>query len=261
MEAPEFLKLTHENIGDEHICCAFSDKKCAKGYQGKKEWLKNQFDEGFVFHKLNVRGKVFIEYAPAEKGWLPVDAPGYMLIHCFWVSGQYKDQGYGRQLLEHCLEASQGMNGVVVVTGKDKMPFMSDKKFFQKQGFRQADAAAPYFELWYKPIKEDAPIPRFKDIARNARCDIEQGLAVYYSPACPFNDYYVNVELKQVAEKRGIPLTIKPIDSREEAQNHFVPHTLYSVFYNGQFVTHHVLNEKYFLKYFRGLVRKLVNFF
>ena len=42
-------QLTASNIAAEHICCAFSDKKCAAGYQAKKEWLLQQFDEGYVF--------------------------------------------------------------------------------------------------------------------------------------------------------------------------------------------------------------------
>lgn len=30
------IQLSAENIVDEHICCAISDKKCADSYQAKK---------------------------------------------------------------------------------------------------------------------------------------------------------------------------------------------------------------------------------
>ena len=249
MEETRIIKITADNIADEHICCAFSDKKCTEGYLSKKKWLENQFKEGYTFKKLNVRGKVFIEYCPAEKGWLPIDAPGYMLINCFWVSGRFKGHGNAKSLLNHCIEDSSQMNGIVVIVAKKKQPFMSEKKFFIKQGFELCDTAEPYFELLYKPFNKNAPKPRIKDCAKNAMCDVENGLSVYYTNGCPFNEYYVNKELKSVADKRGIPITITKLETPEQAQNHFVPHSLYSVFYNGKFVTQHVLNEKYFDKF------------
>lgn len=241
--------LSEENIANEHICCAFSDKKCKDGYEAKKEWLKNQFKDGYVFKKLDVRGKVFIEYVPAEKGWIPIAAPNYMLINCFWVSGQYKGKGHGKSLYQECEKDAKGMNGIVVVAGNKKKPFMSEKKFFHKQGFELCDTAAPYFELWYKPFKKNAPIPKFKDCAKNAECDNKNGLSVYYTNACPFTEYYVNIELKRVAKEKGINLLIKKLATKEQAQNHFVPHTIYSVFYNGKFITQHILNEKNFDKF------------
>lgn len=251
MSTPEIKTLTPENIANEHICCAFADKKCQTGYQAKKEWLSHRFDQGYVFKKLDVRGKVFIEYGPAEKAWLPVEAPGYMLIGCFWVSGQYKGQGHGKALYEECLKDASGMNGVVIVAGKDKQPFMSDKKFFVHQGFELCDTADPYFELWYKPLVKSAPVPSFKACAKTAQCDVKQGISVYYSPACPFNDYYVNTELVRVADARGVPLSINRIETMEQAQQHTVPHTIYTVFVNGKFATQHILNEKNFDRFIK----------
>ena len=99
-----YITLTKENIADEHICCAFSDKKCKESYDLKKEWLKREFDNGYVFRRIDARAKVFIEYGPAEKGWAPIDAANYLLINCFWVSGQYKGQGYAKELLRLALD-------------------------------------------------------------------------------------------------------------------------------------------------------------
>ena len=124
-----------------------------------------------------------------------------------------------------------------------------EKKFFQKQGFNICDTAEPYFELWYKPFNKQAPEPKFKSIAKNGICDQKDGLSVYYTDACPFTDYYVNVEMKKIAEKKGLKLYIKKLETRQQAQNHFVPHTIYSVFYNGKFITQHILNERLFDKF------------
>ena len=248
----QIKKLTAENIMDEHICCAFSDKKSSSGYNAKKQWLKNQFKDGYVFKKLDVRGKVFIEYVPVEKGWLPIEATNFMLINCFWVSGKYKGHGNAKALYQECVNDAKNMNGIVVVVGKKKQPFMSEKKFFQKQGFELCDTAEPYFELWYKPFKKNAPVPKFKAVAKNAECDIKDGLAVYYTNACPFTEYYV-AELEVVAAEKGFIIKTVKIESKEQAQNHFVPHTIYSVFNNGEFVTQHILNEKYFDKFIKDL--------
>ena len=246
MQELPIIQLDKTNITDEHICCAISDKKCKEGYELKKKWLADQFDNGYTFKKLDVRGKVFIEYVPAEKAWVPIDAPGYMMINCFWVSGRYKGQGHAKDLLQHCYDDAKDMKGVVVVASKKKKPFMSDGRFFLKQGFELVDSVAPYFELYVKKWDSSSADPQFKDVARSARCDVPKGLSVYYTHGCPFNEYYVNDELKRVAESRGIPIRITQLKSREQAQSHFVPHTLYSVFYNGEFITQHVLNEKYF---------------
>ncbi len=244
------IKLTHQNIDKEHICCAISDKKCIEGYEAKKDWIRKQLDDGYTFKKLDVRGKVFIEYTPAEKAWAPIDAPGYMMINCFWVSGQYKDKGTGKALYMECEKDSKDMNGIVVVTSNKKQPFMSDKKFFLKQGFKQCDSAQPYFELLYKPLKEGAPVPTFKSVAKQGECDIKEGLAVYYTNACPFTEYYV-AELEVTASIKGYKITTVKIDSREKAQEHFVPHTIYSIFKDGKFVTQHILNENYFDKFIK----------
>ena len=37
----KYYYINNENIEKEHICCAFSDKKCKDSYELKKTWLKN----------------------------------------------------------------------------------------------------------------------------------------------------------------------------------------------------------------------------
>lgn len=61
----ELVKLSHENIDREHICCAIANEKDIQ-VVSKKNWLRERLDEGLVFLKGNVRGKCFIEYIPAE---------------------------------------------------------------------------------------------------------------------------------------------------------------------------------------------------
>lgn len=47
-----YITVDKSNIDSEHICCAFSDKKCVDSYRLKKQWLKQEFDNGYVFHDL-----------------------------------------------------------------------------------------------------------------------------------------------------------------------------------------------------------------
>lgn len=244
----EIVKLTKENIEKEHICCAISDKKSAQGYQSKKDYLKNEFENSYVFKKYDVNHKVFIEYVPVEKSWGQINAAGYMLINCFWVAGSYKGKGYGKKLLAECLNDSKDMNGVVVVSSDKKRPFLADKKFFTLQGFEVCDKAPPYFELLVKKNKADAPNPKFTDLAKKNTSDNQNGLTIYYTNQCPFTEYYVNEELKSIADFYNIPLKIIRITSQEQAKNIPSAFSIYNLFYNGRFVTHEILTKKRFDK-------------
>lgn len=92
----KMITLTRENLEKEHLCCAIADKKHQTGVNDKRRWLAERIPEGHIFRKLDVQGKVFIEYAPLEKAWVPVTGDNYIYIYCLWVSGSYKGKGYGR---------------------------------------------------------------------------------------------------------------------------------------------------------------------
>lgn len=233
------ITLDKSCIDKEHICCAFSDKKCKDSYELKKDWLKKEFDNGYVFRRIDARAKVFIEYGPAEKGWTPVDAPNYLLINCFWVSGQYKGQGYGKELLRLTLEDAkdQGKDGLVTVVGTTKFHFMSDTKWLLKQGFETCEVLSSGFSLLVKKIIPKADNPKFKISVRNGECEDKNGLVVYYSNRCPFTEYHVTTSLIETAEKRKLPLKVIKLDTMEKAQSSPTPATIFSLFYNGKFVT------------------------
>ncbi len=234
-----FITLTKDNIDKEHICCAFSDKKCVEGYALKKEWLKKEFDNGFVFRRLDERAKVFIEYGPAEKNWTPVDAPNYLMINCFWVAGQYKGQGYAKTLLQYAIDdaKAQGKDGLVTVAGTKKFHYMSDTKWLLRQGFEEVQKLPSGFSLLVKKLNPAAETPRFKDCATTGDCANKNGLTVYYTNRCPYTEYYIVNSLKETAQKRNLPLEIIKLNTMEEAQSAPSPATIFSLFYNGKFVT------------------------
>jgi ribosomal protein S18 acetylase RimI-like enzyme len=244
-----FITLTLENVDQEHICCAISDKKGETCVSSKKSWLTERIPEGLVFTKLDQRGKVFIEYIPAEKAWCPIEAPDYMYINCFWVSGQFKGQGYANQLLTLCMSdaKAKGKRGLCVLSSKKKMTFLSDPDYLKHKGFRVADTAAPYFDLLYLPFDDSAPVPRFKDCAREGRID-EPGMVLYYTNQCPHTDKYAPL-IHGIATAQGFNLTLHKIEKVEAAQAAPSPFTTYSFFSDGCFVTNEIFSEKKFEKY------------
>lgn len=243
----ELVKLTHENLEQEHICCAISNNKDVQ-VLAKKSWLKERLDEGLIFLKCNVRGKCFIEYIPAEYAWIPIEADGYMYIDCLWVSGQYKGHGYSNLLLNECIKDSRekGKKGLAVLSSKKKMGFLSDPKYMKYKGFETVDTANPYFELMYLPFDKNADKPRFKSVVKE-HGDMKKGFTLYYTSQCPFTAKYVPL-LEEMAKSRNTDFEAVHIQTREEAQSAPTPFTTFSLFWDGQFITHEILSEKKFEK-------------
>jgi len=233
------ITLNKLNIDQEHICCAISDKKCKDSYKLKKDWLKKEFDNEYVFRRIDARAKVFIEYGPAEKGWVPIDAPNYLLVNCFWVSGRYKGNGYGKELLKLAVDDArkQGKNGLVTIVGTKKYHFMSDTKWLLKQGFEITEQTSNGFSVLTKKIISAAANPKLKKSVSKENIENKSGLVVYFSNRCPFSEYHVMTSLKETVEKRNLPLKIIKLESMEQAQSAPTPATIFSLFYNGKFIT------------------------
>ena len=142
----ELVKLSHENIDREHICCAIANEKDIQ-VVSKKNWLRERLDEGLVFLKGNVRGKCFIEYIPAEYAWAPIEAKGYLYIDCLWVSGQFKGHGYSSLLLNACMDdgREKGKKGLVILSSKKKAGFLSDPGYLKYKGVSKGGRSRPLF--------------------------------------------------------------------------------------------------------------------
>ena len=243
----DIITVTKENVEQEHICCAISNNKDCQ-VSAKKAWLRERFADGLVFKKCDVRGKCFIEYIPAEKAWCPIKAEGYVHINCFWVSGQFKGQGYSNLLLEECIRDSKekGKKGLCVLSSNKKMPFLSDPKYLKYKGFTVADTSAPYYELLYLPFETDAPKPSFKQPVKNPKIN-EQGFVLFFAYQCPFTAKYVPL-IEGIAKAKAVPFQAIRLETTAEAQSAPAPFTSYSLFYNGEFVTNEILSDKKFEK-------------
>ena len=237
------FKIVNEtNLEEEHICCALSEKKGEKTTSLKKNWMTHQFDKGLVFKKLDVRGKVFIEYIPSENAFAPIVSDNDMYINCLWVSGKFKNQGYADQLLTSCIDDAQLKNkdGVIALSSTKKRHFLSDPDHLKHYGFHVVDTYPPDFELLYYPLKKAA-----KPYFRIKNC-IEDHIS-YYSHQCPHTEKYALL-IQEVASKYNIELQLKRINSRDEALEVPCPFTTYALFLDRNFVTTEVLTEKKFVK-------------
>jgi len=96
----------------------------------------------------------------------------------------------------------------------------------------------PYgFSLLVMKLNPKAKNPSFNQSVQSGECSEKNGLTVYYSNRCPFTEYYVKTELAQTVEKRKLPLKLVKLETREQAQSATTPATIFSLFYNGKFVT------------------------
>ena len=235
----KLIELNSDNISKEHICCAISDKKCSDSYQAKKDWLRSEFENGYVFRRIDARAKVFIEYGPAEKAWVPITAPNYLNINCFWVSGKYKKNGYGKELIKTAIEdaSKQGKDGLVTVVGTKKFHFMSDTKWLIKQGFEEVEKISGGFSLLVKKIGTKAKNPTFNESVKSGECPDKNGIVIYYSNRCPFAEFHAKNSIYETAKKRKIPLKTIKLRTMKEAQSAPSPATIFSLFYNGKFIT------------------------
>lgn len=248
------IDITPDNIETEHICCAIgNDAENSLAASKKKDWLRDRFNEGLVFRRLEERGKVFIEYMPIEQAWKPVNGKDFLFINCLWVSGKFKGQGFAGQLLKSCIEDARksGKKGVAVISSKKTRPFLTDRNFFIAHGFAVSDTAPLFFELLSLSFG-DVPSPRFTDAAKSGKTDHAAGLYITYSRQCPFTEKIAALLIK-AARDRGFTAESHCFASGAQARASSGPTGTFSIFWNGNFVTHEMMGESKFDAFFRAL--------
>jgi GNAT superfamily N-acetyltransferase len=230
--------------------CGYKNVK-QEGYKRKTDWLKKRFKQGMKVKILDSPedGAVgMIEYVPGEYAWRPVEASGYIFIHCiFVVFKKLKGKGYGSALVEECLKdaKSRKMHGVAVVTRKGT--WMAGKELFVKLGFEVVDTAPPDFELLAKKFKKSAPSPRFKGDWDRRLHKYSKGLTIIRSDQCP----YVAKSTSEILETAEYTYGIKPkvIDLKDskQAQNAPSPFGIFNILLNGKLVADHPISNTRFI--------------
>lgn len=127
----DFVTLTQENLDREQLCCIVRTKKPHPGVERKRAWLRERIREGHVFRKLAGNDCAFIEYAPIETAWAPVEGEDYLYLYCLWVQGAPRGQGVGKALMESCLQdaRAKGKAGVCMLGAEKQKTWLSDQRF------------------------------------------------------------------------------------------------------------------------------------
>lgn len=242
----DFVNLTAENIDNEHLCCIIRSKKPHPGVEAKRKWLSDRLNEGHVFRKLKAKATVFIEYAPLEKAWVPINGDNYYYIYCLWVLGSYKGKGYGKALMEYCLADAEekGKSGVCMLGAKRQKSWLSDQDFAKKYGFRVVDTTDDGYELL--AISFDGTTPKFAENAKSQKIQSPE-LTIYYDMQCPYVLQNIDI-VKQYCETNCIPVSLIKVDTLQKAKELPCVFNNWAVFYNGKFETVNLLLDIEYLK-------------
>lgn len=236
----EFINLTLENLGSEHLCCIIRSTKPHPGVEAKRQWLSERLPEGHVFRKWNAKACVFIEYAPLETAWVPIVGSNYLYIYCLWVSGSAKGRGYGKALMEYCLADAKkkGKSGVCMLGAEKQKAWLSDQSFAEKYGFAVVDTTDYGYTLLANSF--DGSVPKFSQSAKSGQTG-NQDLTIYYSPQCPYILQQVE-RIRQYCEKNQVPVSFLPVDSLQKAKALPCVFNNWAVFYKGTFQTVNLLD-------------------
>lgn len=242
----EFINLTTENLANEHLCCIIRSKNSHPGVEAKRQWLSERLSEGHVFRKLDAKATVFIEYAPLETAWVPINGDNYLYLYCLWVTGSYKGKGYGKALMEYCLADAKekGKSGICMLGAKKQKSWLSNQAFAKKFGFEVVDTTDNGYELL--ALSLDGTTPRFAPNVKTPGIESKE-LTIYYDLQCPY--IHQNIEMiKQHCEESKIPVSFIQVDTLQKAKELPCVFNNWGVFYNGNFETVNLLDLNYLMR-------------
>lgn len=193
----EIIDFTPLNIADYGVC-GYKDVQKHLELRRKIEWFKEYYPKGLRIKGLFSKTGGYqgmIEYIPGKYEHRPVNAEGYLFIHCVFVGfrNEFKGKGYATLLLHKCIEEARSakMNGVAVVVRKGS--FMAKRDIFIKNGFESVAVAKPDFELLSIKFDPKTKNPSFKNISVQ---DYSDGLTIFRSPQCPYSVKNVDAIMK-----------------------------------------------------------------
>jgi N-acetylglutamate synthase-like GNAT family acetyltransferase len=219
--------------------CSFCGYKSANnlGYHRKTNWLKKRYAEGLRYKVLRSRefGDIgMIEYAPGIHAWRPVEAEGYLVIHCLMVNGKHKGKGLGTLLLDSCLRDARKSKcrGVAVVTSSDS--FMAGSDFFLKAGFVSVECSPPY-ELLVKKLNRTAPDPRFIVQRERLLKRHKKGLTILAADQCPMVPKCV-ADIAKISRALGLEPKVIRVRSAKASRELPTPYGMFSILYDGKLI-------------------------
>jgi hypothetical protein len=197
-----------------------------------------------------------IEYVLGNHAWRPVEAAGYLVIHCLMVHAKHQGKGLGSLLLDECLRDAKKSKcpGVAVVTSSDS--FMAGSELFSRAGFVCVDRIAPY-ELLVKKLKKAAPDPRFI-VDRERLCKrYRRGLTILAADQCP----YVIKSAERIAEASrtlGLEPKVVHVGSAKASRQLPTPYGVFSIIYDGKLIAERPISATRFMNIMRRKAEQAV---
>ncbi|MEM9024692.1 MAG: GNAT family N-acetyltransferase, partial [Bacteroidota bacterium] len=221
------------------------------GFQAKQQWFEQRYREGLrlkILRDENQRPLGFIEYVPAAQAWRPLQAPGYLFIHCLMVyAGADKGQGHGSHLIEVCRNEAvrQQLAGVVTMTSKGS--WMASKQLFLKLGFHEV-AEQDRFQLLAWKRDPQAKDPHLLDWrAQQSRF---QGWHLVVAHQCPWHAKAI-AALRKTAGEHGIDLEVHVLESSAAARQAPSGFGVFSLLHQGRLLADHYISATRF----RNIIR------
>jgi N-acetylglutamate synthase-like GNAT family acetyltransferase len=246
----QIVDLTPETIANYGVCGYKNVKKHVE-LRNKIEWFKEYYPKGLrIKALLSSKGgyQGMLEYLPGKYAYRPVDAEGYMFIHCIFVgfNKAFKGKGYGTALLDECIKETQhtNMHGVAVVTRKGS--FMAKKDIFLKKGFVVVDHAAPDFELLVLKFHQKAANPKFKILKHHLK-PYQEGLFIIRSVQCPYTEKNVNAMIKTAREQFTLETTLIELHDYTAAQQSPCAFGTFCIVYNNEIISAHPISNTRFV--------------
>ncbi|MCU0457642.1 MAG: N-acetyltransferase [Bacteroidales bacterium] len=246
MEDIEIINLSPDNIADYGVC-GYKDVEKHLELRRKIDWFKEYYPFGLRIKAVISKTGGYqgmLEYIPGKYAHRPVNAEGYMFIHCIFVGfkKEFKGKGYASSLVDACISEAKdlNMNGVAVVTRKGA--FMADRGIFIKKGFTPVDSVKPDFELLALKFDEKAASPSFRAFPAP---DYGNGLTVIRSAQCPYSVKNVDAIL-ETAKKLNIKASLVEIRDYETAQKTPCAFGTFCIIHNNEVISHHPISNTRF---------------
>jgi len=246
----QILDLTPDNIA-EYGVCGYKDVKKHLELRRKIEWFKEYYPKGLRIKALVSKQGGYqgmLEYIPGKYAHRPVDADGYMFIHCIFVGfkKEFKGKGYGSALIDECIKDAKKakMHGVAVVTRKGA--FMADKDIFLQKGFVPVDTAKPDFELLVLKFDQEAANPKFKNINEQLK-QYHEGFFILRSAQCPYTEKNVKAIVESAKAKFNLEAQVIDFQDAKAVQQSPCAFGTFCIINNGIILSHHPISNSRFV--------------
>jgi GNAT superfamily N-acetyltransferase len=258
MKQQRLPEVTMEAVGPENLSHCGIGCITSRGHEGhapKVGWLRARFEEGlrfFLYRDQKSRPLAFLEYVPGEYAWRPVDAKGWLFVHCLWVYPKGQSVGgLGTRLIEACVDHARAAKARGVAAMVSDGPWMVGKEVFLRNGFEQIDER-DRFQLVIRRLRRGAA-PRFGTL--DGKWARSRGLHIVYAPQCPYLPKSVS-DVSAMACEEGMKVKVTVLKSADEAQHAPSYYGVYNLLWNGRVLSDHYVSRGRFRNLLKQEIRE-----